>query len=93
VRDLLALVEEKLELLNGYALRFPAQALEAVERFAWSERQRQPLASLEIRFSGVDQAVWLTVTGASPSLSPSPAPSLSASPAPSPSPPPSGGAA
>ena len=89
MRDLLALVEEKLELLNGYALRFPAQALEAVERFAWSERQRQPLASLEIRFSGVEQAVWLTVTGASPSLSPSP----SASPAPSPSPPPSAGAA
>jgi hypothetical protein len=56
-------LQEKLDLPDGYSLRFPAEDLEAVEQFVWDERQRRPGVSVEIRFSRADRSVWVTVRG------------------------------
>jgi hypothetical protein len=58
-----ARMQEKVELVEGYAFRFPAGALAAVERFVASERKCCPFVSFEIRFNGAEQAVWLKMTG------------------------------
>jgi hypothetical protein len=61
---------ETVERPDGYALRFPAEALECVERFVASERRACPALDFEIRLSGADRSLWLTVLAPSASALP-----------------------
>ncbi|HEX2197337.1 MAG TPA: hypothetical protein VHG88_01765 [Burkholderiales bacterium] len=63
---------ETVERPDGYTLRFPAEALECVERFVAAEREARPSLAFEIRLSGAERSLWLTVTGLSFSALPSP---------------------
>jgi hypothetical protein len=54
-------VQERLELPDGYALRFPLEDLPAVEQFVWAERQRLPGLTAEIRLSARDRSLWVTL--------------------------------
>lgn len=56
-------LEQRLELADGIAFRFPVEALGDVGRFVANERKCCPFADFEIRLSAADQAVWLKVTG------------------------------
>ena len=58
---------ETVERSDGYTLRFPAEALECVERFVAAEREARPSLDFEIRLSGAERTLWLTVRGLSAS--------------------------
>ena len=61
---------ETVERADGYTLRFAPDALECVERFVASERAARPSLDFEIRLSGAERTLWLTVRGLSASASP-----------------------
>ena len=56
---------ESVERPDGYTLRFPADALACVERFVALERAAHPTLDFEVRLSGAERTVWLTVRGLS----------------------------
>ena len=61
---------EALERPDGYTLRFSPEALACVERFVARERAADPSLDFEIRLSGAEGSLWLTVRGASASALP-----------------------
>lgn len=63
-RDLLKVVaEERLTLPDGYAIRFPADALEAVARFVENERKCCPFLTFALTVDANCGPVWLRMTG------------------------------
>jgi hypothetical protein len=55
--------EERSALPNGYAIRFPADALEAVARFVSNERKCCPFMSFELTLAPASESLWLRMTG------------------------------
>lgn len=63
-RELLdVLATERLELPNGYAIRFGADAFEAVARFVANERKCCPFLTFELRLEPGSGPLWLRMTG------------------------------
>jgi hypothetical protein len=54
---------ERVALPNGYAARFPIDALEAVARFVANERKCCPFMCFEISFGPESAPLWLRMTG------------------------------
>ena len=55
--------QERRELPNGYAIRFPPEAVEAVARFIANERKCCPFLSFELTLAPESGACWLRRTG------------------------------
>jgi hypothetical protein len=55
--------QERVALPNGYAIRFPIDALEAVVRFAANERKCCPFMIFELTFGPESAPLWLRMTG------------------------------
>lgn len=58
-----ARAQERVALPNGYAVRFPHDALEAVVRFVANERKCCPFMSFEMTFGHESAPLWLRMTG------------------------------
>jgi hypothetical protein len=56
-------VEERRDLADGYAFRFPADALADLTRFLENERRCCPFLSFEITLAPDGGPVWLRITG------------------------------
>ena len=54
---------ERVALPNGYAIRFPNDALEAVARFVANERMCCPFMSFELTFGPESAPLWLRMSG------------------------------
>lgn len=54
---------ERVALPNGYAIRFPSDALEAVTRLAANERKCCPFLRFELTFGPESAPLWLRMTG------------------------------
>ena len=54
---------ERVDLPNGYAIRFPSDALEAVARFVANERKCCPFMSFELTFGPESAPLWLRMSG------------------------------
>ena len=54
---------ERMTLPNGYAVRFPNDALEAVARFIANERKCCPFMSFEMTLGPEEAPLWLRMTG------------------------------
>lgn len=57
------LVQERAELPNGYAYRFPPDAMQLVARFIGNERRCCPFLTFELVVSADAGPVWLRMTG------------------------------
>jgi len=57
------LAEERIDLANGYALRFGADALDEVVRFVANERKCCPFLDFELTIGAASGPVWLRMTG------------------------------
>jgi hypothetical protein len=55
--------EERAALPNGYAIRLPSDALEAVARFVANERKCCPFMSFELTLAPAPGPIWLRMTG------------------------------
>jgi hypothetical protein len=55
--------EQRTALPNGYAIRFPPDALEAVARFIENERKCCPFMSFELTLAPESGPLWLRMTG------------------------------
>jgi mercuric ion transport protein len=63
-RDLLnERAQERVVLPDGYAVRFPAEALAAVARFVSNERKCCPFMTFELTLSSGADSLWLRMTG------------------------------
>ena len=62
-RQLLAWIEERRELQNGYAFRLPADRWLAVAQWAELERRCCPFFEFDLRASAERGPLWLRVTG------------------------------
>ena len=63
-RDLMQTqAKERVVLPNGYAIRFAADAFEAVARFVANERKCCPFMSFEITLDSALGPLWLRMTG------------------------------
>ena len=63
-RELLeVLAVERLGLPNGYAIRFQAEAFDAVSRFVANERKCCPFLTFELTLDPVSGPLWLRMTG------------------------------
>jgi hypothetical protein len=54
---------ERIALPNGYAIRFSADAFEALARFVANERKCCPFVSFEITLAHESGPLWLRMTG------------------------------
>lgn len=54
---------ERTALPNGYVIRFPPDALEAVARFVTNERKCCPFMSFEMTLAPESGPLWLRMTG------------------------------
>ena len=54
---------ERVALPNGYAVRFPGDALDAVARFVTNERKCCPFMNFELTFGPESAPLWLRMTG------------------------------
>lgn len=54
---------ERIRLPNGYAIRFPPDALQAVAKFVANERKCCPFVSFELALSAESGSLWLRMTG------------------------------
>ena len=54
---------ERVALGNGYAVRFPSDALETVARFLANERKCCPFMVFELTFGPESAPLWLRMTG------------------------------
>lgn len=57
------LAEERLELPDGYALRFRQEAFEAIARFVANERKCCPFLDFELEVARESGPLWLRMTG------------------------------
>ena len=55
--------KERAALPNGYAIRFPPDALESVARFVANERKCCPFMSFELTLAPESGPLWLRMTG------------------------------
>jgi len=55
--------KERVALLDGFAFRFDADALESVARFVVNERKCCPFVDFEMRIERDDGPLWLRMTG------------------------------
>lgn len=57
------LAQERMELPDGYAIRFQSDAFEAVARFVANERKCCPFMDLELSIARRSGPLWLRMTG------------------------------
>ncbi len=57
------LAQERVELSDGFAIRFPNDAFDAVTRFVANERKCCPFMAFEIGIKRESGPVWLRMTG------------------------------
>ncbi|HEX7045155.1 MAG TPA: hypothetical protein VF203_11140 [Burkholderiales bacterium] len=57
------LAEERTDLPDGYAIRFPADAFDAVTRFVANERKCCPFLNFDLSIAADGGPLWLRMTG------------------------------
>jgi hypothetical protein len=57
------LAQERVQLPDGYALRFGSEDFEALARFVANERRCCPFLSFEVEIASQSGALWLRMTG------------------------------
>ena len=62
---LFGVAHERIEIANGYAFRFDADAFDDVARFVTNERRCCPFLNFSIELSRDGGALWLRLTGPS----------------------------